>query len=308
VIYEIGEAQGRRFMAMEYLEGATMRERIAQSPLPLPFLLDLAIEIADALDAAHSHGIIHRDIKPANIFVTMRGHLKILDFGLVKLASGDESGPLDGDTLLTGPGPALGTIAYMSPEQALGKPLDARTDLFSFGAVLYEMATRVQPFQGQTSAAVFDSLIHTVPEWPLRFDAATPLELERIVRRALEKDPADRHRSAAEMRDDLRELRRAWSPANGHLQDWIARRERIRRSEAVRTPLLHSQQLSRDPNEKWRCSWVLVCSQWLRWFGSSCLCGLLLRRWSCLRSRSQMMAFRSAHSLPMERGSTFQNI
>jgi serine/threonine protein kinase len=214
VIYEIGEAQGRRFMAMEYLEGVTMRERIAQSPLPLPFLLDLAIEIADALDAAHSHGIIHRDIKPANIFVTMRGHLKILDFGLVKLASGDESGPLDGDTLLTGPGP----IAYMSPEQALGKPLDARTDLFSFGAVLYEMATRVQPFQGQTSAAVFDSLIHTVPEWPLRFDAATPLELERIVRRALEKDPADRYRSAAEIRDDLRELRRSmesgqWSSA-----------------------------------------------------------------------------------------------
>jgi eukaryotic-like serine/threonine-protein kinase len=218
VIYEIAEAQGRRFMAMEYLEGMTMRQKILHSALPLPVLLDLAVEIADALDAAHSHGIIHRDIKPANIFVTTRGHAKILDFGLVKLTSETESGLLDGDTLLTGPGPSLGTIAYMSPEQALGKPLDARTDLFSFGAVLYEMATRVMPFQGQTSAAVFDSLIHTVPEWPLRFDAATPLELERIVRRALEKDPAERYQSAAEMRDDLRQLRASleseqWSAA-----------------------------------------------------------------------------------------------
>src|SRR5271168_85521 len=235
-VYDVGTFEGRPYLVMELLEGHALDEKLQGRSIDIGTLVDWAIQIADALDAAHAKGIVHRDVKPGNLFVNARGQVKVLDFGLAKVAVAPDGGQMSAgptvDALLTSPGVAMGTVAYMSPEQARGEELDARTDLFSFGAVLYEMATRRQAFSGTTTAVIHDAILNRAPAPITNSNPQSPPKLEEIVTKALEKDRELRYQSAAEMRADLKRLQR--DSSSGRLAAIGA----MSSSPAVGTPVL----------------------------------------------------------------------
>jgi len=244
VIHEIGEVPpGVLFISMEYLEGVTLADKLRSGPLPLREIVDLAIQITDAIDGAHSKGVTHRDLKPANIMVTERGHLKVLDFGLAKMVRGD--GPVDEDEstgFLSVPGTVLGTVPYMSPEQALGHEVDHRTDIFSFGAVLYEMATGRLPFGGRTAAERITNIARTEPERPSQLNPAVPAALERVILKCLAKDRASRYQNARDVQYELEPIKASLSAERPPDRATLRTRPRRRWEKTVAAALAHVQQ------------------------------------------------------------------